>query len=185
MDDQQAVFRLKSGDLNGLSFLISKYQVKAVRTAYLVTHDKPMAEDIVQDAFINFYKQIHQFNEYRLFEPYFMTCVFNAAMNAALREKRICPLTQDTDENDFESLLCQSISVESELERSQLKGRMLALLARLSPRQRAVIVQRYYLEMSEKEMSEVSRTAPGTIKWLLNAARTKLRGLLEGERIEE
>jgi RNA polymerase sigma-70 factor (ECF subfamily) len=185
MDDQRAILRLKDGDINGLGFLISKYQVKAVRTAFLVTHNKPLAEDIVQDAFMRFYKRIHQFDECRLFEPYFMTSVVNASLSSALREKRIIPLPQDAEEADLEPLFSRSLSVESEVERSQLKAEMLAYLARLSPRQRAVVVQRYYLEMSEREMSEVSRTAPGTIKWLLNAARTKLRGLLEGERIEE
>jgi len=50
----------------------------------------------------------------------------------------------------------------------------------LSPRQRAVIVQRYFLEMSEKEMAVESGAAVGTIKWLLNAARERLRGLLTG-----
>jgi RNA polymerase sigma-70 factor (ECF subfamily) len=47
MDDLQAILRLKSGDINGLDFLITKYQVKAVRTAYLVTRNRPMAEDVV------------------------------------------------------------------------------------------------------------------------------------------
>jgi DNA-directed RNA polymerase specialized sigma24 family protein len=57
-------------------------------------------------------------------------------------------------------------------------------MQKLSPRQRAVIVQRYYLEMSEKEMAAESGTAVGTIKWLLNAARERLRTLLV-ERSEE
>jgi hypothetical protein len=43
MDDLQAILRFFSGDINGLDFLISKYQVKAVRTAYLVTRNEPMA----------------------------------------------------------------------------------------------------------------------------------------------
>ncbi len=185
MDDLQAILRLKNGDINGLDFLISKYQVKAVRTAFLVTRNKPMAEDVVQDAFVHFYERVRQFDECRLFEPYFMVSVMNAALNVALREKRILPFPQEADETDLKSLLSRSLSVESEVERSQLKAEMLDLLARLSPRQRAVVVQRYYLEMSEKEMSKVSRTAPGTIKWMLNAARKRLRALLETERIEE
>jgi DNA-directed RNA polymerase specialized sigma24 family protein len=41
-----------------------------------------------------------------------------------------------------------------------------------------VIVQRYFLEMSEKEMADESGTAVGTIKWLLNAARERLKILL-------
>jgi RNA polymerase sigma-70 factor (ECF subfamily) len=52
----------------------------------------------------------------------------------------------------------------------------------LSSRQRAVIVQRYFLEMSEREMADELRTAPGTVKWLLNAARARLRNLLGSER---
>jgi RNA polymerase sigma-70 factor (ECF subfamily) len=185
MDDLQAILRLKNGDINGLEFLISKYQDKAVRTAYLVTRNEPMAEDVVQEAFVNFFEHSRQFDECRPFEPYFMVSVMNAALNAASREKRFLQLPQEFDVSDLEPLLSRSLSVESEVERSQLNTEILALLAKLSPRQRVVVVQRYYLDMSEKEMSEVSRVAPGTIKWLLNAARTRMRALLEAERNEE
>ena len=182
MDDLQAILRLKSGDIKGLDFLITKYQDKAVRTAYLVTRNEPMAEDVVQDAFVHFFERVRHFDESRNFEPYFMVSVMNAALNAALREKRNLPFPEESEEADLETLLSRSLTVESEVERSQVKSEMLTMLDKLSPRQRAVVVQRYYLEMSEKEMSKVSRTAPGTIKWLLNAARTRLRALLEAER---
>jgi RNA polymerase sigma-70 factor (ECF subfamily) len=59
------------------------------------------------------------------------------------------------------------------------------VLTELPPRQRAVIVQRYYLEMSEKEMAEALDSPPGTVKWLLNAARARLRSLLGSERMAE
>jgi DNA-directed RNA polymerase specialized sigma24 family protein len=45
-------------------------------------------------------------------------------------------------------------------------------------------VQRYFLEMSEKEMAEQLEAAPGTVKWLLNAARTRLRSLLSERSVE-
>jgi RNA polymerase sigma-70 factor (ECF subfamily) len=57
-------------------------------------------------------------------------------------------------------------------------------MQKLSPRQRAVVIQRYFLEMSEKEMAAESEAAAGTIKWLLNAARERMRNLL-AERSEE
>ena len=47
------------------------------------------------------------------------------------------------------------------------------------------MVLRYCLEMSEKEMTEILSVAPGTVKWLLNAARGRLRALLRPERISE
>ena len=39
MDEQQAIRCLKRGDIGGLEVLVSLYQVRAARTAYLITHD--------------------------------------------------------------------------------------------------------------------------------------------------
>ena len=52
MNEQKAIQRLKNHDIGGLELLVHKYQVKAVRTAYLITQDVGLAEDIVQDCFI-------------------------------------------------------------------------------------------------------------------------------------
>ena len=37
---------------------------------------------------------------------------------------------------------------------------------------------RYYLELTEKEMSSELHAPPGTVKWRLHAARQQLRALL-------
>jgi RNA polymerase sigma-70 factor (ECF subfamily) len=185
MDDLQAVQRVKQGDITGLEFLIARHQNRAFRTAYLVTHDEALAEDVVQDCFVHFFERAHHFDEKRSFEPYFMVSVMHTALNIALREKHSQPMGEEIDESYLESLMDRSDSVEGEIENHQARIELWQVLKQLSPRQRAVVVQRYYLEMSEKEMSEVSQSAPGTIKWLLNAARTKLRILLQVERSEE
>jgi RNA polymerase sigma-70 factor (ECF subfamily) len=69
-------------------------------------------------------------------------------------------------------------SVEEQMESIELQNEVWDAMQKLSPRQRAVIVQRYFLEMSEKEMAEEAGSAVGTVKWMLHAARTRLRGLL-------
>lgn len=186
MDDLQAIRRLKNGDIGGLEILIACYQAKAVRTAYLVTHDEPMAEDVVQDAFVRFYERARYFDERCAFEPYFLRSVVNAALNAVEKASRSSiALDEETDPYALESLLARAVSVEEQVEFAQLKREILQALGALSPRQRAVAVQRYYLEMSEKEMTEALDVAPGTVKWLLNAARTRLRTLLSSERSVE
>ncbi len=87
--------------------------------------------------------------------------------------------------SELENLLEEAASVEEQVEFNTLKWQIRDALEELSPRQRAVIVQRYYLEMSEKEMAATLGTPSGTVKWLLNAARGRLRALLSSERIEE
>jgi RNA polymerase sigma-70 factor (ECF subfamily) len=87
-----------------------------------------------------------------------------------------------TDVQAVTDLLLRTESVEEQADYAQLKRQVASALAALPPRQRIVIVQRYFLQMSEKEMAESLSAAPGTVKWLLNAARESLRGLLRSER---
>ncbi len=47
MDDLEAIQRLKDGDIGGLEVLVTRYQDKAVRTAFLITHDEDESVDIV------------------------------------------------------------------------------------------------------------------------------------------
>lgn len=186
MDDLQAIRRLKNGDLGGLELLIASYQAKAVRTAYLVTHDEPLAEDVVQDTFVRFYQRVRFFEESRPFEPYFLRCVVNAALNALEKENRsTAALDGESDLHGLEQVLSRALSVEDQVEFAELEREIHRALSALSPRQRAVAVQRYYLEMSEKEMTEALKIAPGTVRWLLNAARVRLRALLSSERSVE
>ncbi len=180
MDDVEAIRRLKRGEIDGLELLVTRYQVLAVRSAYLVTQDEALAEDVVQETFVKIFKRIRSFDETRPFEPYLLRSVVNAALTAVKRTGREAPL-EDGD-NQVERLLGKVVSVEAQAETHELEERLLAAIAGLPPRQRAAIVQRYYLEMSESEMALALDAPPGTVKWLLNAARTRLRTLLGSER---
>src|SRR5512134_3472338 len=104
MEDLQAIRRLKRGDIGGLEHLIARYQGKAMRTAFLITQDEPMAEDVVQDAFVRFYQRARTFDETRPFEPYFIRSVVNAAFYCNEREKKVRSFTND-DISTLENLL--------------------------------------------------------------------------------
>jgi RNA polymerase sigma-70 factor (ECF subfamily) len=181
-DDDQAIRRLKNGDISGLEVLVTRYQVKAVRTAFLIVRNQQAAEEIVQETFLRVFECIRHFDENRPFGPYLLRSVVNAALDVAQKESKWQQV--DSGFESIEGLIEQAITVEAQVEFNALKQDICQALERLSPRQRAAIVLRYYLEMSEKEMAESLNAAPGTVKWLLNAARKRLRGLLgEGSAI--
>ena len=119
------------------------------------------------------------FDAIRPFEPWFMRSVVNAAVKMVQRSARQIEVGDDADESVLAEFAARAESVESQVESIEVQNQIWDAMQKLSPRQRAVIVQRYFLEMSEKEMAEGSGAATGTIKWLLNAARGRLRGLLE------
>jgi RNA polymerase sigma-70 factor (ECF subfamily) len=182
MDDSQAIRRLKDGDIGGLEALVARYQQKAVQTAYLITHDEQLAEDVAQETFVRVYQRIRHYDELRPFGPYLLRSVANAALNAAEKSARWVQFGAGTDVQQVAELLVEAVTVEEQAEYDRVKQEIALALAALPPRQRAAIVQRYFLGMSEKEMAESLSAAPGTVKWLLSAARRRLRGLLDPER---
>ncbi len=185
MDDVQAIRCLKRGEISGLEILVSRYQSKAVDTAFLITQDEALAEDVVQDVFVNIYRRIQRFDEYRPFKPYLMRSVINASLDAVEKRAKWVRYAPDEEVEVLEIMITEAAAVESQVEFTQLVQEIECALAQLPARQRAAIVQRYYLEMNEKEMAEALDSAPGTVKWLLNSARTRLRSLLRTERRTE
>jgi len=178
MDEQQAIQRLKSGDIRALEFLVARHQLKAVRTAYLITRDSGLAEDVVQDSFIHAFRAIHRFDEARPFEPWFLRSVVNASVKIMQRSVRQVEMGDEADESVLTKLALIADSVEAQVESIEVQNQIWDAMQKLSPRQRAVIVQRYFLGMSEKEMAQDSGSAAGTVKWLLSTARERLRQLL-------
>jgi RNA polymerase sigma-70 factor (ECF subfamily) len=178
MDELKAIRRLKSGDIGGLEDLVNLYQVRAVRTAFLITRDTALAEDAVQEAFLQIYRSIRHFDQNRPFAAWFMRSVVNAAVKIAQKSARHAPARFDAGDAWLEGLPAEGELVEQQVESSEFQRQVWEAMQNLSPRQRAAIVQRYFLDMSEKEIAAELEAAPGTVKWLLYAARKNLRSLL-------
>lgn len=177
MEEGDAVARLKRGDISGLEYLVRKYQVEAVRVAYMVCRDRPLAEDIAQTAFINVYERIGSFDETRPFRGWFLRSVVNAALTASTRSRRTVSL-ENTLLQDDAALARLDPALEEGIDSAEVSAAVSAALSQLPPQQRAAIVLRYYLGMSESEMSAQLNCAPGTGRWHLHKARRRLKTLL-------
>jgi RNA polymerase sigma-70 factor (ECF subfamily) len=178
MDEQQAITKLKNGDISGLEFLVRQYQVKAVHTAYLIIGDHRAAEDVIQNAFLRLVRNITQFDDQRAFHPWFFRGVINDAIKEAKRQKRSISL-DDPSESVLNWMLDSAPMPEDLVDSSELRRNVWTALQQLSPEQRAVIVQRHFLEMSEAEMVEELKRPASTIKWRLHTARERLKTLLD------
>src|SRR5204862_3115407 len=99
LDERTAISQMQRGDIRGLDALMLAYQVRAIRAAHLVTHDLPLAEDIVQSAFIRAFERIGQYDDSRPFGPWFLRSVINSATTAVSRrgrfERRVRPTSDD------------------------------------------------------------------------------------------
>jgi RNA polymerase sigma factor (sigma-70 family) len=97
LDEREAIRQLRAGDVDALEPLVRAHQLRAMRTAYLITRDRQMAEDIVQDAFLRAYEGIAQLKPDNPFGPWFLRIVANDALKAAARGRRWTPLPEDSE----------------------------------------------------------------------------------------
>jgi len=179
MNEKQAIDRLLMLDAEGLAWLVERCQLKALRVSFLITRERALAEDVVQDKFARLPGTIRTFDRTRPFEPWFLRGVVNAAIRAISHRSRSISLADGEEaERWLNQLVEQAPGPEEQAQQAELEQRIWQQMQQLSPQQRAALVMRYYLEMSEAEMAEVAAVPKGTIKWRLNAARARLQKLL-------
>ncbi len=180
MEDSLAITMLKEGDLAGLEVLVDRYYLQAVRSACLIVQDLSLAEDIVQEAFIRASGKISQLRSNQ-FVPWFMKSVVNASLREVKKQQRHTSLPDQDDEVTYtlsKWLIDQSSIPEAAVETVEFRNSIWQALNILSPDQRAAIVMKYYLDMSEKEIITVLRLPLSTIKKRLFSARQNLKRIL-------
>ena len=181
MEDRIAVSRLKQGDLSALEELVNRYQVQAVHAAYLIVYERALAEDVVQSAFVKVAERIHQFDDDLPFAPWFFRIVVNDALKLARKQKRNVSLENQLDKSTAQLarwLIDPHFKPEQLVEQKEIRENILQAIELLTPEQRAVIVMRYFLEMSEADMVTKMDRPLSTIKWWLREARKRLRNLI-------
>lgn len=188
LEDRVAISRIKQGDLSALETLVKRYQVQAVHTAYAIVYDRALADDIAQAAFVKTIERIHQFDEARPFAPWFFRIVVNDAIKAARKQKILLSLDKESDEPILQLagwLVDPTIQPEQMLEQKETNQNILKAIQSLSPEQRAAVVMRYFLEMSETDMVTKMDRPLSTIKWWLREARNRLRKLVGSSQTED
>lgn len=170
MTETEAVRAVQAGDPDGLTFLVTAYERKAMRVAFAITGDRLQAEDVVADAFLAVHQQIKRFDSLRPFGPWFIRIVVNGALATARKgrtaRKVVELLARNRPPADDPLLLA---------ERNELRRTLIAGIRALPPLERAAISLRYVLDMDEKAAADILGWPLGTLKTRLHRARVRLR----------
>lgn len=182
MSERKAIARLKKGDISALEVLARHFQVEAVHAAYLITGDRQIAEDVVQNSFIKVAERIHQFEDDRPFRPWFLRIVSNDALKAVSRGRKPFPL-DGGDDFDVPETWLQDLSPGPEelVDTSETRRKVWQALQVLTPNQRAAIIMRYFLDMKNKEVARELDRSLSSVKWAVHSAKESLRTLLQPE----
>lgn len=145
------------------------------RTAVLLVRDHALAEDLVQTALAKTYAHWSGIRDVGAARAYARRAVVTTATSWFRRrsfrgERPTAELPEPDTESDPRGPTGDRID-------------LLAVLARLAPRQRAVVVLRYYDDLSVEETADLLGISTGTVKSQTSAALDNLRRLL-GDGVE-
>jgi RNA polymerase sigma-70 factor (sigma-E family) len=154
--------------------LFAAHRLSLVRLAVLLVDDVASAEDVVQDAFAGYVGRRRPLDDPDRALAYLRTAVVNNA-RSALRRRRtargyVAPHQVEPDGPDGRAILAEE------------HREVLAALDRLAPRQREVLVLRYWSEMSEAEIAGALGISRGAVKSTASRAIDALEKIMEGSR---
>jgi RNA polymerase sigma-70 factor (sigma-E family) len=142
-----------------------------LRTAHLITWDAGEAEDLVQESLIRVARRWPRVRRMEQPLAYARRVLINLAVDGADRRTRRrheldpAPAVADVPSAD----LLAGLDTRDEL---------LDALAQLTSRQRAVLVLRYFNDLSEAQVADVLGCSPGTVKSNASRGLARLREVL-------
>jgi RNA polymerase sigma-70 factor (sigma-E family) len=137
-----------------------------LRTAYLLTGNRHDAEDLVQTTLAKTYLAWDRIREPSAVDAYVRRAMVNTSRSGWRRRRVTEVLNGDVPERAYEPITPES---------TELHEALWQLLGTLPHRQRAVLVLRYYEDLSEPETARVLGISVGTVKSTASRALARLR----------
>ena len=173
---EQLVTRALQGDQQAFSDIVDQYSTLMLRTASMIVGDHDIAEDVVQDAFIQAWHHLADLRQAGALRPWLMRIVVNQCISFKRRLARSTAFVrqalseQETDlvaqiADDYKGLMERDWDLAHAIENLPIK-------------QRVAIVLHYYNGMTLPEMADTLHISENTLKKRIQAALANLRRVL-------
>jgi len=161
--------RSQAGDERAFAELFERYKNLVYKTAYLMLGEPQEAEDALQEVFLRVHSSQSSFQPSK---GAFTTWLHRITVNYCINQKRKRRLRFLSIAQVRPGQMPSQPSPESRLDPEDAVVRA---MRGLSDKLRAVVVLRYYWDMSYGEIAQTLDVPLGTVKSRLNAALTALR----------
>lgn len=157
-----------------LADLYVRHVPAANRLAFLLTGDRSQSEDLVHDAFVRCVGRFGHLRAHEAFDAYLRRTIVNLH-TSRLRRVRVERAYLSKEDGRGTHALTSGLP--------DIAGRedMWRRLRTLPPRQQAVLVLRYYEDLSERETADALRCSVAAVKSLTARATSALREGIRGE----
>lgn len=155
-----------------LAHLYAAHYARLVRLAVLLLRDQALAEDVVQDSFVAIHRHWRRIDQATA-PAYLARTVVNRSRSA--QRHRAVVLRQRPDP------LPDGAPADAGVLAAERRGAVLDALASLPTRQREVLVLRYFLDQSEREIAATLGISQGAVKSHASRGAAALRTSLSEE----
>ena len=168
--EAQLVRRAQRGETEAVEELFAHLWPRCHRAAWLITQDRAAAEDVAQEGFVAAIAALDRFDRSRRLWPWLRTIVARRAIDHARARAARREVTGEQ--------LPEPAAPQRPLD-DGLSEAALAALAKLGVERRAVVVLRFLLEMTPREIARLQGVPVGTVNSRMRRALDELRELTE------
>ncbi len=154
-----------------LEDLYKQHRMRLVRLALLLVDEPSTAEDVVQEAFAGLHRNWKGLRDAQAAVGYLRTAVVNGSRSVLRRRKTARDYTPPHVAN---ARSAESLAMLTAEHQAVVKA-----LQQLPPRQREVLVLRYYGDLSEAEIAHAMGISKGAVKSHTARGMASLRQVLE------
>jgi len=178
--DRMIVRRMAGGDHLALGDLYDRHARLLFSLALRILRERSDAEDVLQEAFSQVWRQAKRFEEGRGTVVGWLVTVTRSRALDRLRQRRAQPGGIENFDRLAEALPDPARALDVHLATSEAAERVRTALAALPDDQRIPLELAYYEGLSQSEIAAKLQTPLGTIKTRMRQALRRLRDALEG-----
>jgi RNA polymerase sigma-70 factor (ECF subfamily) len=171
LDDAQLMARLAEGDGAALTALVRRYQRHVLETAYRLTGDRTLAEDVGQETFVRVWRSARRYEPTARFSTWLYRIVLNLCIDASRKRGSLSFAPSELSEE-------RSAPASDPIERNEQVAVVRRAVAALPERQRIALVMHRFSGLSCREIVEATGWSSSSVESLLVRAYASLRQTL-------
>ncbi len=178
LSDEQVVAQVLGGHTALFELLMRRYNERVYRVARAMVRDEDEAEDVMQQAYVNAYANLRQFNGRSLFSTWLTRIAINEALGRLRRKRRYEPLDDQSSKVEHAMTETSPGNPEQQALTSELRALLEWAIDDLPDGAREVFVLREVEGLSTSEVADLLSVSQDAVKTRLSRARGTLRRAL-------
>jgi RNA polymerase sigma-70 factor (ECF subfamily) len=182
--DSVLIEKMMAGDEDALSLIYDRYSAMLFGVLIRILHDSQIAEEVLQDLFLQLWRKAGQFDATRGSLPVWLLVMGRNRAISRLRRRTDRAVTEDEVEV-YANTFLSSENLENEVSRRDLMEKVREAVLQLPAEQRRTVELAYFEGLTQTEIAAKTGSPLGTVKTRVRAALQTLKQILDDRKTRQ